>query len=76
MKLKILTREKLLVDQDVTSVLLPSSAGEMQVLVDHAAAVILLRPGRINYGDSFVAVEKGVVRILGNEILALVEVPL
>src|SRR3989338_2911153 len=49
MKLKILTPEAIILDQEVESITLPGLLGEMTILPTHAAMVALLKKGRFHY---------------------------
>lgn len=51
MKLKVLTPDKLLLDQEVDSVTLPGAEGQMTILPHHAAMVALLIEGVMYTGS-------------------------
>lgn len=49
MKLKIITPAQLILDQEVDSVTLPGSEGQMTILPTHAALVATLKEGEMYY---------------------------
>ncbi len=56
LRLRVYTRERQLVDQDVREVTAPGVYGEIGVLPDHAALVTTLEPGVLSYKDTAGAV--------------------
>ena len=56
LRLRVYTRERQLVDQDVREVTAPGVYGEIGVLPDHAALVTMLEPGVLSYKDTAGAV--------------------
>ena len=56
LRLRVYTRERQLVDQDVREVTAPGVYGEIGVLPDHAALVTTLEPGVMSYKDTAGAV--------------------
>jgi F-type H+-transporting ATPase subunit epsilon len=48
-RLRIVTPERLLMDEEVEEVLAPGAAGEFGVLPDHIAFLTVLAPGRLVY---------------------------
>jgi len=56
LRLRVYTRERQLVDQDVREVTAPGVYGEIGVLPDHAALVTTLEPGLLSYKDTAGAV--------------------
>ncbi|TWP23302.1 F0F1 ATP synthase subunit epsilon [Apibacter muscae] len=51
MKLQILTPEEIVFDGEVSSLVLPGSKGEFQMLKDHAGIVSTLEKGKIKLKD-------------------------
>lgn len=49
MTLKLISAEAVIFDGEVTSVTLPGSLGEFQVLRNHAALISTLTPGTVRY---------------------------
>lgn len=49
LKLRIITPERELLDQDVEEVIAPGAAGEFGVLPDHIVFLTMLAPGRLVY---------------------------
>jgi len=58
LRLRVYTRERQLVDQDVREVTAPGVYGEIGVLPDHAALVTTLEPGVLSYEDTAGAVAR------------------
>jgi len=56
LRLRVYTRERQLVDQDVREVTAPGVYGEIGILPDHAALVTTLEPGVLSYKDTAGAV--------------------
>lgn len=77
MHLTIITPDKQVFDGEVQRVTLPGSAGNFQVLRDHAPIVSILEKGRILYKDEarehVLAIEEGLVEVRDNRIVILVE---
>src|SRR5256885_8689511 len=76
LRLRVYTRERQLVDQDVREVTAPGVYGEIGVLPDHAALVTTLEPGVLSYKDTAGAVASvqvigGVARGPGNRVTVL-----
>ncbi|MES2689750.1 MAG: ATP synthase F1 subunit epsilon [Bacteroidota bacterium] len=76
MQLEILTPDKALFSGEVTSVVLPGSKGQFEVLKNHAAIVSSLDKGVIKvktidgHLETFM-IEGGVVEVLNNKISVL-----
>lgn len=76
MQLEILTPDKALFNGEVTSVVLPGSKGQFEVLKNHAALVSSLDKGVIKVKtlegkvETFM-IEGGVVEVLNNKISVL-----
>ena len=58
LRLRVYTRERQLVDQDVREVSAPGAYGEIGVLPDHAALVTTLEPGVLSYRETDGAVAR------------------
>lgn len=76
MRLKIFTPEQVVVDEEVTSVTLPGSVGQMTILPQHASFVSTLKQGPIYYkaGERVVSghsVDGGVVEVHKNTVLVI-----
>jgi len=63
MRLRVYTRERQLVDEEVREVTAPGAYGEIGVLPDHAALVTTLEPGELSYVETGGAVAR--IRITG-----------
>ncbi len=69
MKLKILTPAKLILDQEVDSVTLPGTEGQMTILPTHAALIATLKKGKILNFE----MEGGFVEVLKDQVLVMVK---
>jgi len=63
MRLRVYTRERQLVDEEVREVTAPGAYGEIGVLPDHAALVTTLEPGELSYVETGGTVAR--IRITG-----------
>ena len=63
LRLRVYTRERQLVDQEVREVAAPGAYGEIGVLPDHAALVTTLEPGVVSYRETGGAVAR--IRVTG-----------
>jgi len=77
MHLDIITPDKKLFSGEVTSVLVPGSAGQFQVLNNHAPIISTLTKGKVKIktkeGEQSFDVNSGVIEVLKNNIVVLVE---
>jgi F-type H+-transporting ATPase subunit epsilon len=77
MHLDIITPDKKLFSGDVTSVLVPGTAGQFQVLNNHAPIISTLTKGKVKIktkeGEQSFDVNSGVIEVLKNNIVVLVE---
>ncbi len=75
MKVDILTPDKVLFSGEATSVKLPGSLGQFEVLNNHAPLVSSLNAGNIRVrsaeGDQNFAIKGGVVEVTKNKIVVL-----
>jgi len=76
MKLKVLTPEELILDEEVLSVTLPGTEGEMTILPHHAAMVATLKKGPVRYkvgerDNTGNEIEGGFVEVLNNTVLVM-----
>ena len=76
MKLKVLTPNKLVIDQEVSRVTLPGSEGEMTILPMHAAMVATLKSGKMKYQgagkESMLSIDEGYVEVLKDQVLVMI----
>ncbi|MDO8526314.1 MAG: ATP synthase F1 subunit epsilon [Deltaproteobacteria bacterium] len=77
MKLKIVTPEKLILEQEADSVTLPGTEGEMTILPTHAAMTATLKAGKLTYrsggsksGESL-SIGGGFVEVYKNHVLVI-----
>ena len=77
MFLEIITPEKKVYTGEVTSVQLPGTAGEFQVLNNHAPIISTLKNGKVKVKDGSglqtFDINSGVVEVLKNKIIVLAE---
>lgn len=77
LQLEIVTPEKRVLSEQVDSVLLPGSEGELGILPSHVPLVTALKPGELNYtqgGKSLhFAVGTGFVEITGSRVSVLTD---
>lgn len=76
MKLKIVTPAKLILDQEVDSVTLPGSEGQMTILPMHAALAATLKEGEMYYrtGEKISpkqTIRGGFVEVLRDQVLVM-----
>ncbi len=75
MQVDILTPDKVLFSGEATSVKLPGSSGQFEVLNNHAPLVSSLNAGNIRVrsaeGDQNFAIKGGVVEVTKNKIVVL-----
>ncbi|MBI2355620.1 MAG: ATP synthase F1 subunit epsilon [Candidatus Doudnabacteria bacterium] len=77
-KFKLVTPERVLIDEEVDSVTLPTQTGEITVLTGHVPLVSNLKAGEIRYSagnaERVFAVSSGTVEVKsGNELVVLAE---
>ena len=77
-KLKIVTPERILLDEEVEQVTLPTQTGEITVLANHIPLISNLVAGEIKYKkdgqENFFATSSGVIEVrMGNELVVLAE---
>jgi F-type H+-transporting ATPase subunit epsilon len=73
MKLEIITPDKKVFEGEVEVVTLPGVNGSFQVLKDHAPMVSTLAKGQLIADKNTFSVDGGVVEVLKNRVLVLVE---
>jgi len=77
MHLEIITPDQKYFEGEVDSAIFPGSKGSFQVLENHAPIISSLGKGELSYRnkeiESRVTVEGGVVEVLNNKIIVLVE---
>lgn len=78
MKLEILTPDKIVYEGDVICVTVPGTMGSFQILSDHAPIISTLEQGSITVQSTQKAIEtfsvkSGVVEVLDNKVMILVE---
>lgn len=77
LNLKIVSPEKTVFKGDVESVLVPGTAGEFEILTDHAPIISTLSEGRVQYsskeGKKELQIHGGFVEVRRNEVSMCVE---
>ena len=75
--LKIIVPEKTVFEGKVTSVILPTALGEIEILEGHLPIIGILEPGTVFYKESGnmipMAIDTGFFRLRGSELLLLTE---
>ena len=69
----IVTPQGVLFDGKAHSVILPGERGVFEILTNHKAILSRLFTGQIVIDDRAVSIRRGVVRVVKNQILAVVE---
>jgi F-type H+-transporting ATPase subunit epsilon len=78
MNITVLTPDKEIFNGEITSVKVPGTGGEFQVLKNHAAIVSSLSKGKVaitkaDGGKVNFSIEKGFIEVLRNEVSLLVQ---
>ena len=77
LNLKIVSPEKTVFKGEVESVLVPGTAGEFEILTDHAPIISTLNEGRVQYsgkeGKKELQIHGGFVEVRRNEVSLCVE---
>ena len=75
--LKIIVPEKVVLEDKVTSVILPTSLGEIEILEGHLPIIGLLEAGTVFYKNNGtttpIAIDAGFYKLHGSELVLLVE---
>ena len=75
--LKIIVPEKTVFEGEVTSVILPTALGEIEILEGHLPIIGILEPGTVFYKEAGtaipMAIDTGFFRLRGSELLLLTE---
>lgn len=78
LKLKIVTPDKIVFDGDVEKVTVPGSAGQFEILVNHAPIISSLDAGVVSYsaatGEESLKITGGFVEVTRNKVSLCVEV--
>ena len=77
MQLDIVTAERLVYSEQVSSVVVPGVEGELGILPRHAPLLTMLQPGELRVvkdgEESYVAVSGGFLEVLGNKVTILAD---
>ena len=70
-RLSIVTPEKVFLDEEITSLIVPGTEGYLGVLSNHAPLITAMKPGKLEYRDAndqvqILAVTKGFLEVSGN----------
>ena len=75
--LKIIVPEKTVFEGEVTSVILPTALGEIEILEGHLPIIGILEPGTVFYKEAGatipMAIDTGFFRLRGSELVLLTE---
>jgi len=76
-KFKIVTPERVVLEQEVDQVTLPTKEGEITVLLNHIPLISILQPGEIIAKDGdkefYFAISSGFLEVRKNEVIVLTE---
>lgn len=76
--LEIVTPEKKVIDQAVESVYVPTAAGEIGILPNHAPLISTLKPGILSYTDKGttekLVISSGFVEVSANKVSILADI--
>ena len=70
----IVTPQGVLFDGKAHSVILPGEQGVFEIMINHKPLVSRLFTGQIIVDDRGVSIRRGVVRVVKNQVLAVVEI--
>lgn len=77
LELKIVTPDKVLLQEEIESISIPTFEGEITVLPDHLPIIVAMKPGELKIKRSgkeeFFSVTKGVVEVDGKTVLILTD---
>lgn len=73
MKLKIVTRKGVVFDRQVEKAYLKTQKGDLEILSNHAPAILILEPGEIKYDDYKTNISGGILKVENNEVLIAAE---
>ncbi|MGP1465791.1 ATP synthase F1 subunit epsilon [Prevotella koreensis] len=78
LKLKIVSPEKVEYDGDIESVKVPGTAGEFEILINHAPIISSLERGTVTYigseGSKSIDIEGGFVSVKKNVVNICIEI--
>ncbi|MBM3944094.1 MAG: F0F1 ATP synthase subunit epsilon [SAR202 cluster bacterium] len=76
-KLEIVTAERLVYSEDVSSLVAPGADGELGILPNHAPLLTLLKPGEMRVRkegeETLMAVSGGFMEVMGNKVTILAD---
>lgn len=77
LKLKIISPEKTICDEEVESVVVPGVIGPFEILTNHAPIISILKKGTVEYGPignrKQILIDGGFVEVKQNEVNICVE---
>src|SRR5689334_15327822 len=77
LNLQIVTAERILIDEDVDSLVAPGSDGELGILPRHAPLLSGLKPGELRFRrggeENFLAIGGGFIEVLNNKVIVLAD---
>ena len=73
MKLKIVSPERIEYEGEVTSVKVPGTQGNFEILNDHAPIISTLQRGRVEYDGNQLEILGGFVAVQKNEVSLCIE---
>ena len=77
LNLQVVTAERIIINEDVDSVVAPGSDGELGILPRHAPLLSGLKPGELRFrrgGDeNYLAIGGGFIEVLNNKVIVLAD---
>lgn len=77
LNLQVVTAERIIINEDVDSLVAPGSDGELGILPRHAPLLSGLKPGELRFrrgGDeNFLAIGGGFIEVLNNKVIVLAD---
>ncbi|MBN9388369.1 MAG: F0F1 ATP synthase subunit epsilon [Chloroflexi bacterium] len=77
LNLQVVTAERILINEDVDSLVAPGSDGELGILPRHAPLLSGLKPGELRYRrggeENFLAIGGGFIEVLNNKVIVLAD---
>lgn len=77
LNLQVVTAERIILDDEVDSLVAPGSDGELGILPRHAPLLSGLKPGELRYRrggeENFLAIGGGFIEVLNNKVIVLAD---
>jgi len=77
LNLQVVTAERIIINEDVDSLVAPGSDGELGILPRHAPLLSGLKPGELRFRrggeENFLAIGGGFIEVLNNKVIVLAD---